>query len=244
MAETCVVGKNVYLCDSKKTNPFDDKSEFRRKVIRMTKVSNKKKCVVAFAIATAVSVGLIQVYDVVASEKNGNSSINPSMIAVSTMYDNDINCIWKEIYNVTQDKEKASILSRTIADVSFKEGVSPILVASIIEVESMYNEKAMSPEGRVGLMGLYPSMIDDKTLKLEEPKDNIIAGARIIKRHYKMFNFVADRETRTKCIIVGYCAGTGYANDYLNGKRKLPTSITAYVNHVMQAYNRMKGNAI
>lgn len=80
---------------------------------------------------------------------------------------------------------------RTIIDASRKNGLDPILVASLIRQESSYNPRAVSPVGALGLMQLMPEV--GKNLarmegipewsneKLFDPAINIRLGTRHLK---------------------------------------------------------------
>ncbi len=63
-----------------------------------------------------------------------------------------------------------------------KKMVPPALVKAVIEAESNYNPRAVSPKGAKGLMQLMPSVIHD--LGVDDPFDageNIEAGVSLLK---------------------------------------------------------------
>ncbi len=70
-----------------------------------------------------------------------------------------------------------------IAKACQQEQLDVKLVAAVIKVESNFNPKAVSPKGAKGLMQLMPSVVKDEKVKnVFDPKENIFAGVRYLKR--------------------------------------------------------------
>ena len=78
-----------------------------------------------------------------------------------------------------------------IVEQSSVYGVDPILVASIIEIESSWNPKSVSNKGACGLMQVVPKWNPSPSGKkytceqLKEPKLNIKVGIRALSRWQK-----------------------------------------------------------
>lgn len=79
-------------------------------------------------------------------------------------------------YNVTRP------LARSIFDAAVQEGIDPELAFRLIRVESVFDRKAVSPGGAVGLMQLMPGTADDidpnvdTMAELLEPRTNLRLG--------------------------------------------------------------------
>ena len=69
-----------------------------------------------------------------------------------------------------------------IASMSAAHGVDPNLVRALIQVESGYRARALSPKGAMGLMQLMPSTAREyKVRNPYDPKANIAAGVKHLK---------------------------------------------------------------
>jgi soluble lytic murein transglycosylase-like protein len=76
----------------------------------------------------------------------------------------------------------AAPYAEIIADLSAEHGVPAELVAAVIQVESGYQERALSPKGAMGLMQLTP----ETARRFEvadpfDPRQNIDGGIRFLK---------------------------------------------------------------
>ncbi len=76
-----------------------------------------------------------------------------------------------------------------IREVAVRHGISPLLVAAIIEAESEFNPRAVSRRGARGLMQLMPRTA--MSLEVEntfDPYENIDGGVRHLRRLIDRFN--------------------------------------------------------
>ena len=90
-----------------------------------------------------------------------------------------------------------------ISAVSEAQGVDPLLVRALIQVESDYRPKAKSPRGAMGLMQLMPSTAKEyKVRNPFDPRANIEAGIRHLKA-------LLDRLGSTEMALAAYNAGEG-----------------------------------
>jgi len=83
------------------------------------------------------------------------------------------------------------------------------LIKAVIEVESAYNPRAVSPKGAQGLMQIMPSNF--KALKLSdpfEPSQNIMAGTRYLNK------MIHQYKGNIKHALAAYNAGPGNVDKY------------------------------
>jgi soluble lytic murein transglycosylase-like protein len=72
--------------------------------------------------------------------------------------------------------------ARAIAEAAARYGVAPLLIASIIRVESNFDHRAVSPKGAMGLMQLMPETARMLGVRdAFDPVQNIDAGARHLR---------------------------------------------------------------
>ena len=110
--------------------------------------------------------------------------------------------------------------------------VDPLLVHSIIQVESNYNPYAVSSQGAQGLMQLMPPTARDLGVSNSfDPRQNIEAGVRYLK-------YLQDLYKDDRLALAAYNAGPGAVQKY---KWIPPYPETQdYVNRVGQHYGAAK----
>lgn len=98
-----------------------------------------------------------------------------------------------------------------IAEVAERHGLHPELVATVVEVESAFQARAISPKGARGLMQLMPATARRLGVSLREifdPARNLDAGARYLR-------WLADRYADDlERMLAGYNAGEGAVDRY------------------------------
>jgi soluble lytic murein transglycosylase len=81
-------------------------------------------------------------------------------------------------------------------------GVEPELVRAVIQAESAFNPRAISPKGAAGLMQLMPSIIAEyDVLDVFDPADNIRAGVAYLRDLLKRY------EGNVELALAAYNAG-------------------------------------
>ena len=129
------------------------------------------------------------------------------------------------------DATAAQAIRDLARDYAARNRVSPSLVNAVIEAESSYNPRAVSPRGAMGLMQLMPEVA--QSLGVEnpfEPEENIRGGVSLLRRLLDKYR--GDY----RLALAAYNAGEA-AVDRAGGVPDFPET-REYVNRVIQAYRR------
>ncbi|HPA73161.1 MAG TPA: lytic transglycosylase domain-containing protein [Spirochaetota bacterium] len=129
------------------------------------------------------------------------------------------------------DSMSAAAFRDLARDYAARNRLSPSLVNAVIEAESSYNPRAVSPRGAMGLMQLMPEVA--QSLGVEnpfEPEENIRGGVTHLRR--LMDKYRGDY----RLALAAYNAGEG-AVDRAGGVPDYPET-REYVNRVIQSYLR------
>ena len=160
-----------------------------------------------------------------------------------------INSAWlPEIATDPLEGEKVSLISaqtresffetkipygRIIHEKAIKYDVDPLLVAAVVQAESSFRPRAVSPAGARGLMQLMPRTGRWMGARnLTDPEQNVDAGVKYLKYLERRFN--GNRELQ----IAAYNGGEGNVRRY----RGVPPfrETRSYVSRVMKNYDRQK----
>jgi len=107
--------------------------------------------------------------------------------------------------------------------------VSPLLVDSVIQVESNYNPYAISPKGAQGLMQLMPATARRFGVKDSfDPQQNLEGGVRYLK-------FLQETFQDDRLAVAAYNAGEGVVQQY-GGLPPYPET-QRYVERVLTLYS-------
>ncbi len=148
-----------------------------------------------------------------------------------------------EYYNTGEDKSASKsarpiVLSNRYDPIIFRiageEGIDPLLVKSVIKVESDFNPHAVSPAGAMGLMQIMEMIAHSYHVKNPfDPEENLNAGIRHLG--WLMRSFKND----TPLALAAYHAGIGR----VKSRMAIPPikSTIQYVNDVMRIYNGLTG---
>jgi Zn-finger nucleic acid-binding protein len=125
-------------------------------------------------------------------------------------------------------------LDSIIRENGARHGVDPYLIFCVMEQESHFNSRAVSPMGARGLMQLMPATAARFGVRdIFDPRQNIEGGTRYIRFLLDMFG--GD----VRLALAGYNAGEGAVLKY--GRRVPPYSETQeYVRRIMQRYTLMR----
>ena len=114
-----------------------------------------------------------------------------------------------------------------------KYDVDPALVAAVIEQESSFRTRAVSPKGARGLMQLMPRTGRWMGAKnLHDPEQNVDAGVKYLKYLEKRFNGDLNKT------VAAYNAGEGTVKRF--GRIPPYNETRTYVKKVMSNYERRK----
>jgi hypothetical protein len=115
-----------------------------------------------------------------------------------------------------------------------KYGVDPYLIFCVMEQESHFNSRALSPKGARGLMQLMPGT--SAALGVRRPSDpaqNIAGGTRFLKKLIQRF------DGRIDLVLASYNAGEGAVMKF--GRRVPPYQETRnYVKRISFRYRQIK----
>lgn len=118
-----------------------------------------------------------------------------------------------------------------------RHGVDPYLIFCVMEQESHFNSRVVSPKGAAGLMQLMPGTSARFGVRHPfSPAENISAGTRYLKQLLNQF------DGRIDLVLAGYNAGEGAVVRF--GHRVPPYSETRnYVKRISYRYQRAKAPA-
>jgi Zn-finger nucleic acid-binding protein len=116
-------------------------------------------------------------------------------------------------------------------------GVDPYLIFCVMEQESHFNPRALSPKGARGLMQLMPGTAARFGVRrASDPAQNIAGGTRYLKQLIQQFN------GRIDLVLASYNAGEGAVMKY--GRKVPPYRETRnYVKRISYRYHRTKPSA-
>jgi hypothetical protein len=123
-------------------------------------------------------------------------------------------------------------LDSLIKQNGYRYGVDPYLIFLVMEKESHFNSRALSPKGARGLMQLMPGTGARFGVRnANDPAQNISGGTRYLRELLNRFN------NRVDLVLAGYNAGEGAVIKY--GHKVPPYQETRnYVKHISYRYRR------
>jgi LysM repeat protein len=128
----------------------------------------------------------------------------------------------------------SSRLDNLIRQNGSRFGVDPYLIFCVMEQESHFNSRALSPVGAMGLMQLMPGTAARFGVRRPfEPAANVMGGTRYLKL------LLASFKNRVDLVLASYNAGEGAVARY--GGRVPPYRETRdYVKKISKQYDRIK----
>jgi soluble lytic murein transglycosylase len=139
-----------------------------------------------------------------------------------------------------------------IVSIAQESGIEGGLIASVVNVESRFNEKALSNKGAIGIMQVLPSTAEwvAQKYKIEYEKDKLFDGGYNIKIGSLYLAYLIDYFQDEKLGVCAYNAGQGNVSNWLKDPNlskdgshldKVPFAETRdYVAKVYKNYNYYK----
>lgn len=118
--------------------------------------------------------------------------------------------------------------ARHVAEASQRFGIPELWIWAVMRAESRGNSRAVSPAGALGLMQIMPgtwAMLTERHRLGSDPFDvraNILGGTAYLRAMW-------DRYSDVSLMLAAYNAGPGRADDYANGRRRLPAETVSYI---------------
>jgi soluble lytic murein transglycosylase-like protein len=120
-----------------------------------------------------------------------------------------------------------------VSAAALRYGVDAELISSVMEVESHFDPKAISPKNARGLMQLLPQTAARLGVKdIFDPQQNIDAGTRYLKELLQLYN------NNLTLALAAYNAGPDKVQKYGNVPPYRET--VSYVNQVKRKYQKSK----
>jgi soluble lytic murein transglycosylase-like protein len=114
-----------------------------------------------------------------------------------------------------------------VAEAARRFGIPAAWIRAVMKIESRAQRHAVSPKGAMGLMQIMP----DTWMELRthyvlagdpfDPHDNILAGSAYLRELHDRYG--------SPGFLAAYNAGPRRYEDYLDGRRSLPSETVAYV---------------
>lgn len=140
--------------------------------------------------------------------------------------------------SVAQLAARRQELEPLVQRVALNRGIHAALLKAVIEVESGYNARALSPKGAMGLMQLMPNTAARYgQYDLYSPEENLDVGARYLHDLLAMFN--GD----VRLAVAAYNAGE---NAVIHSGRHIPAypETLRYVPMVLERYKRFQSHPL
>ena len=120
--------------------------------------------------------------------------------------------IYQTVNRYNGNEVECDWITRAILYASSEYQVDPILITAIMEAESNFNFRAISPVGAVGLMQLMPSTAASLGVNPHNPLENIVGGTIYIKNQLGRFKDWGAYSVTDA--VAAYNAGPGAVEKY------------------------------
>ena len=110
--------------------------------------------------------------------------VNTSEVKAAEMYD----VIFQEVSLYNPNAQESSWIASAILYAADTYEVDPILITAVMEAESRFNYKAISPVGAIGLMQLMPETAQMIGVDPYNVLENILGGTLYLKNQLNRFS--------------------------------------------------------
>lgn len=205
---------------------FKNPGYFANRMIIKSFLNIKRTYAVA-ALVAVFFVGLLYI-GLQISERRDMESLKKVIITYTEL--NNINDLSSSDYD---------LLAREVKKASKKYDIDPMLVLSIITVESSFDKNAVSSRGAIGLMQLMPHTAKDLCLemgmsehncKVRDSKTNILIGT------YYLSKLSAKYNNNMKHYLAAYNYGPTAIDKVLSENDRVPTQ---FYSRIMKIYQKL-----
>lgn len=167
-------------------------------------------------------------------DANGNMVLSDRSIDAATkVYDVERapSFVTTKPVEITSDRDRYEPL---IQEHARRQGLRPDLVRAVIQVESGFDKRALSPKGAMGLMQLMPDTARlHNVLNAFDPADNIEGGVRHLRMLLERF------QGDLRLSLAAYNAGSGAVEKF--GGIPPYVETREYVRRVLRFYDVFRG---
>ena len=111
-----------------------------------------------------------------------------------------------------------SSVQQQIASTAEQYGIPPSIALAVAQIESSFNQSAVSPAGAIGVMQLMPGTAGDLGVDPTDLNQNIQGGIAYLQQLYAKFGDWATALAAYNAGPGNIQAGTGYAQTVLNAQ--------------------------
>lgn len=156
--------------------------------------------------------------------------VSSPVVTASTTIKNSIE-FEKMVGIISRDGKLSMTLARSYADwihdAAFQHNVSPILVLSVMSIESRFRATAVSPSGPIGLLQIAHTWHKKKSSRADlfKPKNNIYVGTRILAEYSLKDSKHSDQRTLIRYYGGDRSTSLVYAQKVIDRKHKYEKEI-------------------
>lgn len=204
---------------------FDEKFA-NHKVLKPFLAMKRAYLIVALVVFSLI--GTVCYINFKAAQRRDFASLKKFIVAYAEI--NNINNLNDNDYNM---------LAREVKKAARKYDVDPMLILSVITVESSFDKDAVSSRGAIGLMQLMPSTakhlcsemgLSDSRCKVGDVRTNILIGTYYLSKLSSKYN------NNMKHYLAAYNCGPSEIDRMLNGNSKVPTT---FYSRIMKIYQKL-----